>query len=316
MPRGVQMRVGIGVLLTLVLMFSGCTDIIPVSPEQQAVGVIFTKFEPDTRVVEGTGNEKVELFLEVKNIGDALASNVHAEIFNYGTGLAVAPESVGEFSFGNLEPPVNGVPGERESYSFVFNVVGRELGMEDNIDIGARLVYYYDSRGRGEVTIVPKSEYRAGIPITIAGEGYSSNGPVKVTVHSEQPVIVSDVVDSFSVYVDLENIGIGRLRSIDHGYDYVDYVDLYVPAGFNVSGYCDFKGDLDMDAGGIITMDHVSSSTANERLGMVDGKTRKLLCRLRVNSTEIQDSYEFKAIAGYRYQQDSFTQLQVHGLED
>jgi len=299
-------------LLALVLIVSGC-----VGPSGGGLnlGVVTSKFQPDVAVVDGTGNEKVEIFFEAKNIGDALATNVEAEIFNYGTGLKTSPDSVDKYSFGNLEPPVKDIPGEEESYSFVFNVIEKELGMDDNIEIGARLTYYYDSRGRGEVTIVPKSEYRAGIPITVSKESYSSNGPIKVTVFSEQPVVVSDVVDSFSVYILLENIGAGRARNVDHDYDYLDYVDLYVSAGFEKEGYCDFEGDLDKDEGGVITMDHPSSSTANERLKLSNGKSRKLLCRLTVNSTDVQDSFEFKAIAGYRYQQDTFTSIKVKGTE-
>ena len=299
------------IALIFVLATAGCIGGAPTAGNPNT-GVKVVRFMPNTGVTRGTGYEKIEMFLEIQNVGDALASDVNATLFNYGTSMSLAPGSEEVFTFGTLEPRLEKVVGEEESYSYVFNIKAKELGMDDNIDVGARLTYGYDSRGRVESTIVPKADYKADIAKRSSYESYSSNGPIQVVIRTEQPVVVSDVVDSFSVYVDLVNIGVGRARS-EKGYDYIDYVDFQVPPGLNVSGYCDFDGSIGME-GGVLTISH-SGSTTNERLKLVDGK-RTLFCRMGTNETSIQRSVEFGALAGYTYQQDVYARLRVKGVSE
>jgi len=297
--------------IVLVMATAGCIGGVAAGGNANT-GVKTVRFVPNAGTVKGTGYEKVEMLLELQNVGDALATDVDATVFNYGTSMSLAPGAEETFVFGNLEPRFGNAPGEQESYSYVFNIKSNELGMDDTVDVGARITYGYDSRGRVESTIVPKADYKAGVGGRVSHEGYSSNGPVQVKVRVEQPVIVSDVVDTFSVYVDLVNIGVGRVRS-ERGYDYIDYVDFQVPAGIDVGGYCDFSGDIG-DEGGVLTIKHSGSST-NERLKLTDG-TRTLFCRLKVNETSVQRSVEFGALAGYTYQQDSYARLRVKGVSE
>ena len=295
--------------LVLVLSVAGCIG------GGTAVGGdgLSVSFSTNTPTVDGDGTEKVEFTYRVKNVGDALARSTQVSVFNYATGLST---TTGSANFGNIEPAltINDVTrgAEEQHYSFVFETGERMLGIDDNVDVGARLTYEYDSWGSTETSLLPEEEWREGIRLQrVAGETYVSKGPVRVTVSTLNPIVISNVSDGFMVYVDLDNVGSGRVRHATYDYDYIDSVDLNLPVGYNVTDYCDFTGTVDISTESTVTLTHGGS--AEQRLRLVDGENRRLLCRVVANETVIPQAAQFSAVAMYRYQQDTFATVRILG---
>lgn len=271
-------------------------------------GVRITSFEPETTEIHGSGVETFELFLEVQNVGDSIASGITAEIFNYADFIGTTNASLG-----TLDPPGGGLPGETQDYTYVFTVPKRELGIDDTVELGGRVQYDYATHGRVDVPIVPKEEWEAQELAGRAGyqkEKSSSSGPIRVDVDvTKSPVIVSDRFDTFTIKVEMTNVGSGSLRSREYGYDTLDSVDLIVPAGFELGEYCDFVGSLTGN-GGVLALQNDP-----QRLKLTLGKHRSLNCRLKATNLDVENVYQFSAVARYRYQIDAFTTVLVVGTE-
>jgi hypothetical protein len=268
-------------------------------------GLKITKFEPENPEVMGTGVETLELFLEVQNVGDAIATNVEAQIFNYGDLLGPT-----QAHLGILEPPEEKIEGERQDYTFVYIVPKRQLGVRDTLDLGARVSYEYASWGTADIYVVPKDDWKAKQELGVKSprlDKFSSEGPIQVKISARHPIIVSPHYDTFSIRVDVDNIGTGSVRSMLFGYDTLDAIDLVVPPGFSLGEYCDFAGTLGA-YGGTLTVQFDPL-----RLKMTKGKHKTLTCRLRVNDITRENVYPFMAVVRYRYQIDGFTTLTIHG---
>lgn len=296
------------VLLALaVLLTSGCTGRQYRGAGIARTGLVVTQFAPEEKEVKGEGVNTVELFLALQNIGEAIATNIQVDLFNYG-------DFVGRTSSNqsSLDPPQGERQGEKGDFTFVLTVPKREMGIMDTVDIGARIAYDYNSRGTTDVYVVPKAEWKTKEGLGAKGvrtESVSTNGPIAVAVGANQPVVVSDDTKTFSLHVDVDNLGIGSVKSSLYGYDVVDAVDLVVPAGFTVGDYCDFKGDLGPQ-GGTLTLQQNP-----ERLKLTMGRHKSLICRLNVNNTRLENTYPFMAVARYRYQIDGFTSVMITGTE-
>lgn len=292
-------------LLLLVLAVSGCTGRQFRGAGIASVGLVVSQFAPEEVEVKGEGVNTMELFLTLQNIGEAVATNIRIDLFNYG-------DFVGRTSFNisSLDPPQGEVPGEKGDATFVLTVPRRELGIVDTVDIGARIAYDYNSRGTADVYAIPKAEWKAKEELGAKGvrtDSVSTNGPIAVSVGARQPIVVSKDINSFSLHVDLDNVGIGSVKSSTYGYDVVDAVDLIVPPGLTVADYCNFKGDL-TPQGGTLTLQQNP-----ERLKLTMGRHKSLVCRLRVNDTSLENTYPFMAVARYRYQTDAFTSVTITG---
>ena len=289
-----------------IVLLSGCTGRQFRGAGIANTGMVVTQFAPEDKEVRGEGVNTMELFLALQNIGEAVATGIQVDLFNYG-------DFVGRTSFNltSLDPPQGQTPGEKGDFTFVLTVPRREHGIIDTVDFGARIAYDYNSRGTTDVYVLPKEEWKAreGFAGPAARtESVSSNGPVAVSVGARQPVIISDDVKTFALHVDLDNLGIGSVKSEIYGYDVVDAVDLIVPAGFTVGDYCDFQGELTPN-GGTLTIQQNP-----ERLKLTMGRHKSLICRLAVNNTALENTYPFMAVARYRYQIDGFTSVTITGV--
>ncbi|MFH1786758.1 MAG: hypothetical protein ABH829_03870 [archaeon] len=301
-------------LLALVLVL-GCIETAPSGPQYTGTrtGLVITQFEPESSEFQGTGTETFEVFLELQNVGDSLASNIHAEVLNFEDFIGTTTAELG-----SLDPPSDVSEGEVQDYSFIFTIPKRELGLRDVVTLTGRIQYDYTSFGRVDVPVVPKAEWDAKKDLGLTNyplEMSSSEGPLLVTIQStKNPVIVSDRFDTFTISVDIENIGNGAVRSqqysyVDGGYDIMDAVDLIVPAGFEIGEYCDFSGTLGA-GGGLLTL-----QLDPQRLQLLSGKHRSLTCRLRALNKDTENTYEFTAVARYRYQIDEYATIVIIGTQ-
>jgi len=297
-------------VFTLVFLVSGCIG--AGTGSQQGLSISLTTPTP---TIDGDGTEKVEFIYKARNIGDALARNANVTVFNYGSGLSIVTDSA---NFGSLEPALKiqdvSREAEEQQYSFVFSTTERMLGIDDNVEVGARIVYDYDSWGSVETSIIPEKEWREGIrPQNLASEAHATSGPIQVSVRTPNPVVVSNLTDGFMIYVDLKNIGAGRVRHSRYDYDYLDSVDLNLPAGYNITDYCDFAGVVDTSAGSTVSVSHGGS--ADQRLKLVNGECRTLLCRIVAVDTRVPQTAQFSVVAMYRYQQDNYATVRVLGTK-
>jgi len=267
-------------------------------------GVRISRFSANPARVRGDGSERVELFLEVENVGDSPAGDVRATVFNYGDlrGIDTVP-------LGRLKPRDGEAPGGYTSFSFIFSVPARTLGIEDKVRPGVRVRFNYSSSARLDMVAIPREDWREGrLPAELPETG-SSDGPVRLALEiSKHPVIVSEDSGAFGIKLSLENAGRGRAWSERLGVDYIDRIWLEVPEGMELASprNCDFEGELGESR--VL----VARNPGMRKLG----QTRKvLICRFNVTNVGVESTYQFVAGADYRYQVDEFTTLTIVGTE-
>ena len=278
-----------------VLLLLGCVE--PPVTSFEGVTAIFSS-EPE---VYGNGEERVEAFLIVQNTGDSLASNVYAELFNYG-------DLTGTFSgsLGTLEPHGQDYPGEIQDYSFILDVPELGMGMTDTIDLGVRVSYDYSTYGKADIPVIPKRDWKqkeeAGVIYSL--DKLNSAGPLSIeTVPSRSPILVSFDYRTFGLRFVVDNTGPGRVAN-----DTLQSAVLTVSDGIELANpvQCDFHGTLtptnrDLDI------------TDEDELGLIQGKRKTLICRFNVTDIELENTYAFQLALTYRYQVDAFTPITIIG---
>ena len=286
------------VALLVVLITLGCVEPLVTSSSD---GISVTLYsEPE---VYGSGEERIEAFLDVQNIGDSLATNVKADLFNYG-------DLSGDLSadLGALEPHGKDYPGESQDYSFILSVPHLGTGLQDTIELGARVSYGYSSFGKADIPVIPKEDWkvREGLEATYPLEQYHSSGPLSILIApSKSPVLVSPDYTTFGLRIVIDNIGRGRLKD-----DSLSTASLEAPEGITLANphLCDFDGELN-------STNKVLTITDPNHLKMLQGKRKTLICRFNVTDIDLENTYGFQTTLTYTYEVDAFTPISVIGTE-
>lgn len=269
-------------------------------------GISLREFSASPTRVRGDGTERVELFLKLENTGDAFAQDVGAVAFNYAD-----LGGINNVTFGDMAPRGGEVPGETASFSFVFSVPERALGIEDTITPGVRVKFNYSSSARIDLIVIPKDDWQGTqdqVSLMLPESG-STDGPIKLDLEtSKHPVVVSRDYNSFGLKLNIENLGQGRLWSDGLGKDYFDDIRIEIPEGVGlaVPRNCDFSGDL---------KDNRTLVADNIEFKRMGHSHKILICRFNVTDIGVQSTYQFLASANYRYQIDRFTSLSIIGTE-
>jgi len=289
------MKTQSAVVLLAVLCILGCVE--PQVTSNDGLSISFYA-EPE---VYGNGNERVEAFLDVQNIGDSVATNVKAELFNYG-------DLTGTLStdLGTLEARGKDYPGEAQDYSFLLNVPELGIGLKDTIELGVRVYYDYSTFGKADIPVIPKEDVKTkeetGIKFQL-DKSYSS-GPIAIEIlSSKNPVVVSEEYSTFGIRIVIDNIGSGRV--VD---DTLTSAVLEVPDGIKLAEprLCDFEGTLS-------SSNRALTLTDNEKLKLVQGKRKTLICRFDVTDIDLENTYGFQTTLTYRYGVDAFTPITIIG---
>lgn len=270
-------------------------------------GLAITKFGSDVTEVDATGTDVLELNLDIQNTGSSVASSINAELFNYGGFIGITNRSLGQ-----LSPPTDTTPGETRDTVFALTIPKRDLGITEKAEFGVHVSYDYESRGSRTVYVLPRSEWEVKHQLGISGVKQGSEStiaPITVGLVAKEPIVVDKYQDTFTLEVNLENVGNGVVRSNTNGLNVIDAVDLIVPPGFVKSDYCDFNGDLD-GSGGVLTI-----QDAANRLTLSDGRFKTLVCRLKVVDINSENVYNFLATAHYTYVTDAYYSVVLRGTE-
>ena len=289
-----------GVLaLLVVVIVLGCIE-----PEVTSFSPngVFLSFSA-TPEVYGNGMERVEASIIAQNVGDSVATNVRADLFNY-NGLT-GPYSA---NLGALEAPGKDYPGESQDHSFVLNVPQLGIDLHDTIELGVRVSYDYSTFGKADIPVIPRQDWKSkeqyGVSYPIE-QDYSS-GPIAIQVEpSKSPIVVSSTSDDFGLRIIIDNTGTGRLVN-----DSLSTASIEVPAGITLSNseFCDFNGTLTQT-------NRALSINSQELLKLTQGKRKTLICRFNVTDTGIENTYGFHTLLTYRYQVDAFTPITIIGTE-
>jgi len=292
-------------LVFLLFLFSlGCIEGAGLGSQ---AGLVITKFGSDVTEVEATGTDVLELTLDLQNTGSALASSINAELFNYGGFIGITNRSLGQ-----LSPPTDTTPGEVRDAVFALTIPKRDLGITEKAEFGVHVSYDYESRGSKTVYVLPRGEWQVKHQLGISGVNKGSQAtvaPVILGIRAKEPIVVDKYQDTFTLEVNLENIGNGVVRSKSSGLNVIDAVDLIVPPGFVKSDYCDFNGDLG-GSGGVLTI-----QDAPNRLALSNGRFKTLVCRLKVIDIGNENVYNFLATAHYTYVADAYYSVVLRGTE-
>lgn len=304
-------------LITLVLLVCGCTGggQRPVSMNPGTDGVVITSFDSDYPEIES--EEYLELLLEAQNMGDAQATNIVAEIFNY-DGFIVSDERK-SLHDDSLAPPLESIPGEIGDVSWTLQAPFVETNMINPIDLGVRLFYEYETRCMSDIIVINEDEWKArtreGGEILVGGSA-STAGPVSLTIETtRQPVILRGSETKFLVRIGVENVGDGRVydsTEIDNNYGYLQSTELVLPVGLRaVPGECDYEGASSYETRDVLTI------TDPSRLKLRKSLEKAYSCRLEVPESKVHVLQTFKIIAGakYAYAIDDIIHVEVTGGE-
>ncbi len=309
MGRKTKQKIPLPALFILALVLTaGCAQQNAGTPS----GLVITKFLPDKKDIDATGVDTIELSLEVQNNGDSKAQNVLVELYNYGGFLGVTSANLGDIPTATGNPPPQGMkPDNVQDYVFALTVPKRSLGLTENVEFGVRATYDYTSKGLATAYVVPKAEWKVKQQLGAQGvqqQTQRTTGPIAVSISAKDPIVVEKNQNSFTLRVELDNIGTGVVRSDRNGLGVVDAVDLIVPPGLVKGDYCDFTGDLTGN-GATLTLQN------SLRLKLEQGKHKTLVCRLKVVDYTKENSYNFEATANYRYLTDAFASVTLLGTE-
>ncbi len=199
-------------LLILLVLAAGCA-------QQQGTpsGLVITTFQPDSKEIDASGVDTIELSLEVQNNGDSKAQNVLVELYNYGGFLGVTSATMGDIPTATGNPPPAGMkPDNVGDYVFALTVPKRSLGLTENVEFGVRVTYDYTSKGLASIYVVPRSEWKVKQQLGAKGvqqQVQRTTGPIAVSISAKEPVVVEKNQNAFTLRVELDNIGTGVVRS-------------------------------------------------------------------------------------------------------
>ncbi len=298
--------------LLMILLVFGCTGGGgEVEPEYSScspvasTGLQITAFYPELAEVMTT-DEEITFTLETENLGDSKASNIKAEIFNYG-GFSVENDKTVD-SISDLESYTPDAAFTEQANWVLTPPTDIGTGEPRTYEIKSKLSFDYTSTGEVDVVYIPDTEWRIRRQegnTLIEDNQQCSSGPVAVSVEPMNPVIAAPgTPKEFTFRVILTNLGEGRVWSSTEGLDKIDRVEVTLQGEITpVKGSCtDFNTDTD---GKLI-------SHEDEPVKLSMGASKILSCKLKLGDAPVREAtYPITAKAFYRYVEEDSTEITV-----
>lgn len=268
-------------------------------------GLEIANFYPELAEVLTT-DEDITFTLETQNFGDSKATNIKAEIFNYG---GFAPEET-EQTIGDIESYTPDAAFVEQANWVLDPPKDIGTGEPRTYEIKAKLSFDYASSGEVDLVYIPDQEWRIRRQegnTAIEDNQQCSGGPVAVSVEPRNPVIASPGSDSeFTFRVIVSNLGEGRVWSSTEGLDKIDRIEVSLPEGGEIvegSSCQDFTYENAADKTKMITKKKVKLSM---------GESKILSCKLKLSDAPVREAtYPIRAKAFYRYVIESSTEITV-----
>lgn len=272
-------------------------------------GLEIINFYPDLYEVysEESG---ITLTMEVENIGSSEATKIEAELFNLG---GFDPDkTIARLS--DMEVPEDDMPPVTDEADWSLTAPSFGTAASKEVSIGGSLYYDYISRGQASAVFIPSGEWRKMREegdTWVDVEQDCSNGPVVVSVEPlRQPVSDKNGVATteFTTRFVIANIGGGKVKSEEHGLDYIDNLIVTLPEYLEVGSVCDLEKTDDYDA------DTKRTLTNKDPIKLTQGMDKTLSCKLRLTSEAPlvrQATHKIEAAADYRYMLERTAALYV-----
>lgn len=178
-------------------------------------GVVVTSFLSDFPDLES--GDKVDLDLEVQNVGGTTADEVWALLYGIDTGVwslsSTNPVKIATKFEGPEEAA--GLPGSIDSAGWKLKAPNIPEGITAPSEARARIFYTYATTATATVPIITESEFKRlkgqnqALPQLTATQ--VSKGPVSVRIDAKSPEVLREDSDTFRVVIAINNVGGGSV---------------------------------------------------------------------------------------------------------
>jgi hypothetical protein len=214
------------ILLTLLVLVSGCTS---VSPVEKGNGMIIKEFSPT--FTEIYPNEPVKFNLKIKNVGSVEAEGVFAEILGidndwYDSSFTdggpwlhnekLPDQAACRYNqeHGDLLPPNEqyGTEGESMTCTWTYRAPDIPTGTNTVYDVWARVFYTYSTITIKSITAGSQAEIRRyidegkEIPISTVS---TTNSPIQLSITTLEPVRYWEDTTQVPIRIGINNVGGG-----------------------------------------------------------------------------------------------------------
>lgn len=195
-------------LIALAVIASGCTGQGGSVETSQNTGVDIQGFSAyPANVLEG---DRVQLQVNVKNIGGSEANNARMRIFNipFGGGQG-AWSGDRTISFSDMQPPnpEADIPAVPQEKTVNLNAPTLDQDVVHTYDVRGRLLYDYQTTGVTEMEVMGYERWRQLGATRSSPSVDNTGGPIQLEVQTRSPIIVQSSTPQFCIRVN--NVGDG-----------------------------------------------------------------------------------------------------------